>query len=591
MKNTLLLLSLIMFFSCSHPENSLLPVLSRADSLLQIGYADSALILLGYFPVDDLTTVSLQARHALLLTQAMDKNYITLTGDSLIRIAVKYYDSTNDLSSRAKAHYYWGRVHQDMGDVEGTVREFLTAMPLAKKAKEHTLMCLLQGNLGYLCWEHGLLDEADSLYKEEARLAEEQQDSIHWAISLTKRGDIHIEKGEGHYVEAETYLKQALLIAVNIHCDYIEKGVVTSLAALYERTDRMPEALFWGQRGITLEPDTTQHYGLYLLLGSVYSQIGRNDSAYIYLNKCLTHSDPYVREGVYLRLSELAEKEGKLDEAYHYEHNYTSYKDSARLRENPVKVISSIKEILRQQSIEQYESSVYRYQHYLFLSIAFIFGFIVFHIINVHRKETSFFHEYQTVSTELKRTKEALRKMEGEIKDQKERHSINECQIGYCVTALLEEKDKKQVEMKADMEAKIKDLENQYDHLIANLSKKNFRNLIEETDIYKKICHIKEENRYNVGIPQRLDDEDWEKLKEEINQLIPGFTTSLKSQFIKLKDDDILFLCLIKIGFKYSEMQYIFSCTVNALYKREESVKNRMQLERKANLKELINHF
>ena len=136
MRNTLLLLSLIMFFSCSHPENSLLPVLSRADLLLQIGYADSALILLDSFPVDDLTTVSLQARHALLLTQAMDKNYITLTGDSLIRIAVKYYDSTNDLSSRAKAHYYWGRVHQDMGDVEGTVREFLTAMPLAKKAKE-----------------------------------------------------------------------------------------------------------------------------------------------------------------------------------------------------------------------------------------------------------------------------------------------------------------------------------------------------------------------------------------------------------------------------------------------------------------------
>lgn len=113
-------------------------------------YPDSALLLLEDIGVEELTTLDCRARYALLLTQAKDKNYILHHDDSLIRIAVNFYDSTENTFLRAKSHYYWGRVYQDRKNVAAAAREFLTAMPLAKKIEDNDLMSLLQSNLGYI---------------------------------------------------------------------------------------------------------------------------------------------------------------------------------------------------------------------------------------------------------------------------------------------------------------------------------------------------------------------------------------------------------------------------------------------------------
>lgn len=47
-----------------------------------------------------------QARHALLLSQAYDKNYIDLTSDSLISIATSYYNKAGDKHHRLMTGYY-----------------------------------------------------------------------------------------------------------------------------------------------------------------------------------------------------------------------------------------------------------------------------------------------------------------------------------------------------------------------------------------------------------------------------------------------------------------------------------------------------
>lgn len=114
MKNILYVLLLIGvgFISCiPRPTNSQDKILAYADTLIRKSYYDSALQILGSVSPESLYTPASQARYALLLTQAYDKNYIRHTDDSLIRIAVKYYDNSKDESMCAKAHYYWGRVY------------------------------------------------------------------------------------------------------------------------------------------------------------------------------------------------------------------------------------------------------------------------------------------------------------------------------------------------------------------------------------------------------------------------------------------------------------------------------------------------
>ena len=99
--------------SCLSPTDRVIPSLLRADSLIEVGCADSALSLLERMNLAELSSIQSRASYALLLTQAKDQNYVTHTDDSLIRVAVDYYDTSDDITLRAKAHYYLGRVCQD----------------------------------------------------------------------------------------------------------------------------------------------------------------------------------------------------------------------------------------------------------------------------------------------------------------------------------------------------------------------------------------------------------------------------------------------------------------------------------------------
>ena len=82
---------------------------SQAEAVMQ-EHPDSALALLQAINADELTTDRGRAMHALLLSQAYDKNYIDLTDDSLISIAVDYFAPTNEHHYAMLAHYYHGRV-------------------------------------------------------------------------------------------------------------------------------------------------------------------------------------------------------------------------------------------------------------------------------------------------------------------------------------------------------------------------------------------------------------------------------------------------------------------------------------------------
>ncbi|WP_129588287.1 hypothetical protein [Bacteroides zoogleoformans] len=90
-------------------------MLAQADSLLN-SYPDSALRILQGIPAGNLKTEADIAYHALLLTQARDKNYITQTDDSLIRIAVQYYDAHKHDEMQARAYYCWGSIYRDKHD-------------------------------------------------------------------------------------------------------------------------------------------------------------------------------------------------------------------------------------------------------------------------------------------------------------------------------------------------------------------------------------------------------------------------------------------------------------------------------------------
>ena len=84
-------------------------LLMQADSLLTVR-PDSALTVLDGIPSKKLKTDAYRAYHALLLTQARDKNYVKQKDDSLILSAIAYYDKVADAKMQARAYYLCRRL-------------------------------------------------------------------------------------------------------------------------------------------------------------------------------------------------------------------------------------------------------------------------------------------------------------------------------------------------------------------------------------------------------------------------------------------------------------------------------------------------
>lgn len=238
-------------FACQQKGSGNL-LLSTVDSLMSTR-PDSSLYLLENICLSEIKTPAQKAKYALLLTQAQDKNYITPITDSLIRIATEYYDSIdNDIEMQAKAHYYLGRVYQELGDNPATIREFLTAMPLVKQSKNHRLLFLLYGNLGYVYFQQDLLDKADSLYVCEEELLKQEVDSAHLATLLVQRVDIYIIKGAEFHAKAEELLQDALSITGKINNPHVEIEVLSALRVLYNQMEKPEKAISYIRRELML---------------------------------------------------------------------------------------------------------------------------------------------------------------------------------------------------------------------------------------------------------------------------------------------------------------------------------------------------
>lgn len=110
-------------------------IFSRAEALMHEAPEES-LKLLESISLSDIKNAQKRARYALLMSQALDKNYIDVCSDSLIQIAVEYYDETKDHHNRMLAFYYEGIVLLNSGDYTKSAIYFEKAVEEASVLKD-----------------------------------------------------------------------------------------------------------------------------------------------------------------------------------------------------------------------------------------------------------------------------------------------------------------------------------------------------------------------------------------------------------------------------------------------------------------------
>lgn len=137
-------------------------VMDRAERLMESA-PDSALDLLCTIDADALEKGRERARFSLLHSILLDKNYIDLTTDSIIRPAVEYYSRKGKREERAKTYYYLGRIYENAKRTKDAVKAFVQAEQWVNE-EEYYFKGLIYGGLGRLYYRQHSLEEALEMF-------------------------------------------------------------------------------------------------------------------------------------------------------------------------------------------------------------------------------------------------------------------------------------------------------------------------------------------------------------------------------------------------------------------------------------------
>ena len=92
--------------------------------------ADSAWVTLQNIRPENLAGKEEKAKHALLLSMVMDKNYIDRTDFEVLQPAIDYYSEKGTPDEKLRTYYYQGRIYQNKGDKDLSMKAFINAREL-----------------------------------------------------------------------------------------------------------------------------------------------------------------------------------------------------------------------------------------------------------------------------------------------------------------------------------------------------------------------------------------------------------------------------------------------------------------------------
>ena len=576
MKNTviIILFAMSLLSSCTIRQDYNQQLL-KADSLMQLR-PDSALNILKSISPKKLSTRADNAYYALLLTQAQDKNFVVQKDDSLIQIAVHYYDSIGDTKMQAKAHYYWGCVYRDMNQQAEAIREFLIAAPLTEKVKEKRQLGLIYNNIGYIYNIQDFNQKADSIYQLVEIIAIELKDTTLWAEALSRQGSIAFMKGNDYFGTAEQKLLDAFTVVDRIENKAIKADVSATLSRLYSKMDQGKKALFYAKLNLSLRKDTTRAYQAFLILGDAYYRVGLYDSATFYLNKSLVSKDYGRRSDAYMRLADIAMIQGNAVLSMKLERYSSAYKDSLyQSRGNVVtdKIVEA--ETDAQITLHQlYYKGRLNIYLCVFIPITIIVIMIVFFL---YRKNK----QYRGKNDLLQKNNQQLEKVNQDLS-----------QHYACLQEEITQRDLEIENLRKEL-ASCRIDEEQREKIRVELDEMVLRRkaLVKEaflhSPLYAKMQAIIKDHLDKDASDKEISDQEWQELivsmDSQWNNAISRFHVKYQ-----LSKEELYLVCLSLTDFPFAHLAYLMHSSRRTLYRKKNALCERIGVEQNSEFKEIL---
>lgn len=104
---------------------------------------DSALAVLEAMDSKTLCSDRAKAKYALLYSMALDKNYIDSDNDSLINVAVRYYDKHGTSEEKMKSYYYLGRIYSNAKNYDEAIICFHESLDASGQTPDYYFLELI----------------------------------------------------------------------------------------------------------------------------------------------------------------------------------------------------------------------------------------------------------------------------------------------------------------------------------------------------------------------------------------------------------------------------------------------------------------
>ena len=165
----------IFLFSCnSHSKHW--EAISQVESYIE-ERPDSALVVLEQIDPSVLSGKEERAKHSLLYSMALDKNFVDKTDFEVLQPAIDYYEDNGSATDKLRTYYYQGRIYQNAGNDAAAMTSYVNALDKGaesndKLTKARTLVAQSTIYYSLMKWDkvYDVSSEAANYYFELGRV-------------------------------------------------------------------------------------------------------------------------------------------------------------------------------------------------------------------------------------------------------------------------------------------------------------------------------------------------------------------------------------------------------------------------------------
>lgn len=497
----------------------------EAELLREAGQPDSAFAILDKVTNPETLRGRAFARFCMLYAELSEELGEDMPFVPQMERADEYYMRHGTPEEKMKSRLYLGMAYEEETDYEWAMKAYLSAAEIAKREGRFTVLGKLYDRIARLHGFDSNYEEAKHYHLLSGEYYLKGNDSASYICSIRDIG--WIEMLEGNNDDAARTVEKAYRLALPMNDSLVLSSLTNRLGITYTEMGDYALAEKFLFRSVAY--GGTDSVTTYLALADLYTRKGEYSKARAYIEKVPT-------DGGVLYQSYVLEKElGNYGLALDYYERYTSFADS----------ITSLKDRTNLRKVEK------RYGHAKLLNRNTVLELRYSRIVaaGVVLGLLLSFGAYVCFKRQKKEKMRLKRKQE-------------------MATKSLQEKE---FELQG-LAGKIKDIR---------------KNVLEETDIYRKIMH----NARSIEDARKnpLTKEDWQTLYGALKTTYPLFKQEMERMFPDLTEEEKHFCCLLKLGLDNQQLAIFLDIRPTSVDRRRYRIRKKGNMENtQTTLEEII---